>query len=846
MKRIKKMLFLLVCLCFFGSLLVQAQQPRMMNGAELKIALKKLLTLGSALYIAAHPDDENTAVLAYLANGKLMRTGYLALTRGGGGQNLIGSEKGPLMSVLRTQELLAARQIDGAEQFFTRGVDFGFSKTAEESINIWGKENILADMVFVIRKFRPDVLLTRFSTQRGGSGHGHHTGSAILAVETFHAAGDPSRFPEQLKYVSVWSPKRIFWNDWRPYWRPKDITAEEKARLISVDVGTYNRLLGKSYSEIAASSRSMHKSQGFGAVPRRGQWLDYFNLLAGEPAKKDLFAGIDTTWNRVPGSGKVRELLEEANRSFQPHQPHKVLPPLLEALTQLEALPKSYWTVQKGKELRAVIRSCAGLWVEAIAAGDEVTPGQEVKVTATVINRSGFPLVLKKIIAPGENKEIEIQQQLGENKPFKQEFSMKVTKKDYSHPFWLKEKTQKGLYPAANHKFKGMATAPYPFNMRVILEAAGREVSFESPVLYRRRDPVEGEELRWLVVTPPVTVNFTENVFYFPSGEPQRIGMMLRSGPAPVSGTLRFNLPAAWKVEPASVSFKIEEPLSEKKISVLVKPPRENAVCDLTADMLVGDQTFHFSRVTIDYPHLPLLTLHPEAGARLVRVDLKRKAPPIGESKRKRIGYIMGPGDDIPKYLAQVGYRVDILSDEDLFNKNLGIYSAVITGIRAYNTRDIMKHVQKRLLAYVFKGGRLIVQYNVSRGLKAKKLGPYPFRLSRNRVAEEEAEVTLLDEKHPLFLYPNKITAKDFDGWVQERGLYFADQWDPKYTPLLSSHDAGEEPQKGGLLFTDYGKGAFIYTGYSFFRQLPAGVPGALKLFVNLIEGQKVSGSVGQ
>lgn len=831
MKLIKNALFLSVLLCFFNSLFLFslcAQQPKVMNGAELKIALEKLQVLGSALYIAAHPDDENTAVLAWLSKEKKVRTGYLSLTRGGGGQNLIGSEKGPLMSVLRTYELLEARRIDGAEQFFTRAVDFGYSKTAEESINIWGKENILADMVFIIRKFKPDVLLTRFSTRRSGSGHGHHSASAILAVEAFHAAGNPAMFPEQLKYVSVWSPKRIFWNDWRPYWRPKDITPEEKEKLVQVDVGTYNALLGKSYYEIASSSRSMHKSQGFGALPRRGQWLDYFNLLAGAPAKKDLFDGIDTTWNRVPGSDKVRKLLEQADRSFLFQQPHKIIPLLVEALIELDTLPESYWRIQKAKELHAVIGSCAGLWLEAIAAAHTVTPGQELKVTATVINRSGFPFTFKKLVVPGENRAIELNQPLQENKPFKHECFMKITEKEYTRPFWLKEKPQKGTYPAGNHRFKGMSTAPYPFNMTVILEAHGQEISFETPVVYRWRDPVEGEQIRKLTVTPPVTVNFTENVFYFPSQKAQTIGMILRSGPAPVSGKLTLNLPSSWKVEPGHVSFTIAEPFTEKKVSIKVRPPGNNISCDLTAAITVENRTYHLSQVTIQYAHLPVLTFHLPAEARLVRVDLKRRG--------KRIGYIMGSGDEIPKYLAQVGYRVDLLSDEDLHNQNMAVYDAVIIGVRAYNTRDILKHVQKRLLSYVSNGGRLVVQYNVSRNLKIQPIGPYPFKLSRKRVSEEEAAVTLLEPEHPLFHLPNEILPTDFDGWIQERGLYFADQWDSKYTPLISSHDAGEESQKGGLLFTRYGKGVFIYTGYSFFRQLPAGVPGALKLFINIID----------
>ncbi|NIM12302.1 MAG: LmbE family protein [Candidatus Aminicenantes bacterium] len=833
MKQVKKILLLFVLLGIFNglSMRIEARQPVIMNGVEIKIALKKLLNLGSVLYIAAHPDDENTAVLAYMCNERLMRTGYLSITRGGGGQNLIGSEKGLLMSVLRTHELLGARKIDGAEQFFTRAVDFGYSKTSEESIKIWGKEDILEDIVFVIRKFQPDVILTRFPSERGFSRHGHHTASTILAVEAFHAAGDPSRFPGQLKYVSPWKPKRILWNTWRPYFR--DAKPEETAKLIAVNVGTYNPLLGKSYYEIASLSRSMHKSQGFGSVPRRGEWLDYFDLLAGEPAKEDLFEGIDTSWNRVPGAQKLQKLLEKANQEYRVSQPQGIVPLLLKALSELRSLPESYWTLKKTKELKEVIRSCAGLWLEATADTHTVTPGQEINVTVSMINRSDFPFILTKIVVPvktGDDKVIPARQPLVENKRHDRKFSMKIIEKEYTHPFWLKETPQKGIYRSANHELRGMAAAPYPLNVKIVLEGSGEEVSFETPVLYRWRDPVEGERIRDLRVTPPVTVNFTGKVFYFTGAEAQTIGMILRSGPAPVSGTLKLNLPSSWKAEPAVLPFTIEEPLTEKRISFKVTPPLNDTSCNAAADVVVGDRTFHLSQLTIEYPHLPILTLHPKAEVRLVRVNVNRRG--------QRIGYIMGSGDDIPQYLAQVGFRVDILSDEDLQNQNLDVYDAVITGVRAYNTRDVFKHVQKSLLDYAAKGGRMIVQYNVSRGLKVQQLGPYPLRISRSRVSEEDAAVTLLDPQHPLLFYPNKILPGDFEGWVQERGLYFADQWDANYTPLLSSHDSGEDPQKGGLLFSQYGSGYFIYTGYSFFRQLPAGVPGALKLFVNMIDGE--------
>ena len=845
MKQVKKIFFLTLLLSIFNalalSLPVFSQQPEIMNSAKLKMALEKLQVLGSALYIGAHPDDENTALLAWLSREKKVRAAYLSVTRGEGGQNLLGAEKGPLMGVLRTYELLQARQLDGAEQFFTRAVDFGYSKTAKESLAFWGEANILEDMVFVIRKFQPDVLFSRFPVDPAmGGGHGHHTASGILLLEAFKAAGDASRFPEQLQYVSTWQPKRILWNTWQPYM--KDFKPEDLVKFITVDAGVYNPLLGQSYDEIAALSRSMHKSQGFGAIPRRNMRLEYFQVLDGEPTKNDLFEGVDISWNRlrvaVPGSEKVRQLLEKADKSFQFEHPQKILPLLMEALSLLKALPPSHWTIIKTKELEEVIRSCAGLWLDAAAETPEVTPGQEIKVNVMAINRSDFPFSIKKIIVPGENKEIEVNQPLPINQPLTRDFMMKISETAFTHPYWLKEKPQKGINVTANHEFRGLAAAPYPFNLQVVLEADGREVSLETPVIFRRRDPVEGEKIQDLVVTPPATVNFTEEVFYFPGKEPQTITLVLRSGPAPATGSLKLILPASWKVDPAMLSFKIDEPFSEKKVSFTVAPPaKDSAVCAATAEITVGDRVYDRSQVTIRYSHVPLLTLHPQAEARLAPMAIKRTG--------QRIGYIMGSGDDIPGYLVQVGYRVDLLSDEDLFNRDLAQYDAIITGVRAYNTRDILKFVQGRLLEYAANGGRLILQYNVARGLKIEPVGPYPIQLSQQRVSEEDAVVTLLDPTHPLFHFPNEILPSDFDGWVQERGLYFADKWDEKYTALLSCHDEGEEPQNGGLLFTRYGKGVFIYSGYSFFRQLPAGVPGALKLFVNMISAPNASGGQG-
>jgi LmbE family N-acetylglucosaminyl deacetylase len=819
----------------FSAFVTFAQQPEIMSSSDLKIALKKLTVLGSALYIAAHPDDENTALLAYFSKEKLLRTGYLTITRGGGGQNLIGSEKGEILSLLRTQELLAARQIDGAEQFFTRAVDFGYSKSAVESISTWGKDEILADMVWIIRKFKPQVLVTRFPA--AGGGHGHHTASTLLAVEAFRAAGDPSRFPEQLKYLSVWKPKRILWNSWRPQLENR---SPELPELLSLDLGQYNPLLGKSYSEIAALSRSMHKTQGFGSVGRRGSYLNYFEHLAGAPASGDLFEDVDQSWNKIPGSQKVRDLLQKAVDSFAEENPAEILPLLVEASIHMEKLPESYWIIQKKKEIVEVIRNCAGLWIEAIADKYVTSPGGEVKVTLTLVNRSSYPFTVERIETPVERIELKAGEELKNNQPYVKEFLFRVNKNTpYSHPYWLKEKPAKGRFYAPDPRLTGMPCAPYPVTAMVVLGAQGKKLSFSAPVVYRHRDPVAGERIRSIEIVPPVTVNFLEKIFYFPDKNSRKIRLQIQSGPAPVEGKLKINLNAGWHAEPAVIPFKIEKEFAGQRITLNVTPPQKDSISPLTIDILSGN-TIERGRslIRIDYPHVPVRTLVPEAEANLVRVNLKKTG--------SRIAYIMGSGDDIPKYLSQVGYRVGILSDEALQQEDLQEYDAVIMGIRAYNTRSILKYQQQRLLDYVFKGGNLIVQYNVSRGLKTERIGPYPLKLSRSRVTDEYAAIKLLDPNHPLFNYPNKIFPADFDNWIQERGLYFAAEWAPEYKTLLACCDEGEEPQSGGLLLAAYGKGNFIYSGYSFFRQLPAGVPGALKLFINMISLQRPATAAGR
>ncbi len=825
MKQVKrKRVLFVVWLVFFGSTwIIQAHQSTILDGTELKIALKKLLVLGSVLYVAAHPDDENTALLAYFSKEKLLRTGYLSLTRGGGGQNLIGSEQGEMLSVLRTQELLAARQVDGAEQFFTRAVDFGYSKTPQESISIWGRDEILYDLVWVIRRFRPDVIITRFPTSAGG--HGHHIASAVLAVEAFQAAGDAARFPAQLKFAAVWKPKRILWNAWRPDLENRD---PQQPKLLTLDLGKYNPLLGKSYTEIAALSRSMHKSQGFGSVPRRGEWLDHFEHLVGEPASCDLFEGVDLSWKRVAGSRGLQELLQQANDSFSPENPAKILPLLLAALKEMGKLPESYWTSRKKEELLAVIRSCAGLWLEAAADQYAVSPGGEVKVKVTLINRSPYPLTLERIEMMGGSMNMEVGEKLKYNQARTKEFSVRVNEDiPYSQPYWLRQEPLKGRYRIPDLCSTGLAKAPDLIKAKLTIGAAGQQLNFMVPVVYIWRDPVAGERSRSLEILPRVTVNFEGGIFYFPDQSAKRIGLRIQNGPEPVKGKINICLPPGWKASADILSFDLEKPFSGEDVSLQVLPPKDESSADMTINTLLEDKSTGYSQVRIDYPHVPIQTMLLPARARLVRVKLQKR----GEN----LAYIMGSGDEIPKYLSQVGYRVKVLSGQEILQEDLSRYDAVILGIRAYNTRSILKSQSARLLDYVQGGGTLLVQYNVNRGLEVEQIGPYPFQISRERVTDEHAAITFLEPAHRLVNFPNKIVPADFENWVQERGIYFADQWDPRYQVLLSCHDEGEEPKAGGLLLATYGKGHFIYSGYSWFRQLPAGVPGALRLFVNMI-----------
>ena len=824
-------LLLLTLLLLLAAPHARAQRPAQPDAAETQAALRTLAVAGSVLYVGAHPDDENTAMLTYLARGRGVRTAYLSLTRGDGGQNILGSEKGELLGLVRTHELLAARRLDGAEQFFTRAIDFGFTRSPEETFRFWEHDAVLADVVRVVRLFRPDVIIARFPTT-GEGGHGQHTASAILAGEAFDAAADPTRFPEQLKEgLRPWKAKRLVWNvfNFRSNDPPKDAD-----KMLSVDVGAYDPLLGKSYTEVAAESRTMHKSQAQGTPERRGPAPNYLAHVKGEPAARDLFDGVDLSWRRYAGGEAVGRTLAEVAASFNAAAPAASLPLLLRARREMGALPKEEPLVAaKRAALDEVIRAAAGLWVEAVAAEPYVVPGGEVKVTTTLVNRSDFPVRMETVGASSAGVDL-LRAELKKNQPLTRETTRRVpADAEYSQPYWLREEPGRGLFKVRQPALVGAPEGPAALTQRVTLvfgEADEEEVvGFELPVVYRWTDRVRGDLYRAFVVVPEVSVALLEQTLVFPDRAPKQVRVTLRNNTAADStGTLRLRLPAGWSASPSEVPVTLKGRGEEFRAAFEVTPPAGASSAALEAVYESAGKTFTRGLVEIDYQHIPRQTIFPPARAELVRADVSRRG--------SRVGYVMGSGDEVPEALRQVGYEVTLLSDEDLEAGDLSRFDAVVTGVRAYNTRAALRRQQRRLLEYVERGGTLVVQYNTpDRTLEGAQLGPHPFKLGSDRVTDEEAAVEVLAPGDALLNAPNRITPADFDGWVQERGLYFASEWDARYTPLFASRDPGGPEFKGSTLVARVGRGTYVFTGLAFFRQLPAGVPGAYRLFANMI-----------
>ena len=796
-------------------------QDNLAGAAQIRLALDRLNVLGSVLMIGAHPDDEQTPTLAYFARGRSMRTAYLSVTRGEGGQNLIGPEQGDLLGIIRTQELLAARRVDGAEQFFTRAIDFGYTKSPDETLQKWGRERILSDIVWVIRRFRPDVIVLCFSgTSRDG--HGQHQASSMLGQEAFAAAADKTRFPEQLQSVEPWRAKRVVWNVYG---------SSDAPGQIRIETGEYNPALGYSYLEIAALSRSMHRSQGMGAMRRRGANSAALVPIAGEPASKDLFDGVDTTWNRVAGGAEVGRILAEAKRTFDDEHPEKIVPLLLEARTRLKTLP-GRWAAEKLGDLDETIALAAGLWLDASAQRWDATPGSQLPIRVTAINRSSVPVTLTSE-SVGQVVRND-RRPLASNRPDVRELTIDIPPdRPYSQPYWLAKPHGDNFYETAGHA-EDPQTAPVE-TASFVVEIGNQSLTLLRPVEYRYVDGSRGELVRPVAVVPPVALQFNEPAVVFPTQQSKTIEVLARSDAA-AAGEVRLEVPTGWRVGPAARAFSLADAGDEVSLAFNVTPPPGPVRGQVRAVARIAGRDVSSGMQVIAYPHFPPQTAFPPAAAELVRADVRILA--------QRIGYVMGAGDQVPEALRQLGCQVTLLTPADLASGDLAVFDAIVTGVRAYNVRADLRANQHRLLEYVSNGGTLAVQYNVlERGAAAdalSKIGPYPIHIGRDRVSVEEAPVTFTDPNHPLLRAPNPITPADFDGWVQERGLYFASDWDSHYSTLIESHDPGEAPHPGGTLITRYGKGAYVFTAYSWFRQLPAGVPGAFRIVANLLSAGKV------
>lgn len=825
----KVYLILFLSLSVLGN--IQAQKPSKLDASEIYQEIKKLNFLGSVLYVAAHPDDENTRLISYLSNGVHARTAYLSLTRGDGGQNLIGSQLRELLGVIRTQELLAARKTDGGLQFFTRANDFGYSKNPEETLEIWQEEEVLKDVVRVIRMFKPDIIINRFSAESAGTTHGHHTSSAILSSKAFGLAGKSTIFPEQAEQLGVWNPKKLFFNT-SPWFYPSQeaFEAADKSALLELETGIYYPELGLSNTEIASLSRSQHRSQGFGSTGTRGKTPEYIELISGShPEGTDqIFAGINTSWSRIDGGKEIGEILERVEKEYNFRNPAASLPGLVRAYELIENLSDTHWKNIKTAHIKQIIAACAGLYLEAIAEQPIATPGEEINIELEAINRSTGKIFMNSIHVSPSGEKIDTLFALKNNETWKENILYTIPDKaSYTTPYWLLEKGDLGLYKVKDDNLIGLPETPVPYEVEFYLTVEGVKIRYTRKLVFKRNDPVQGETYRPFEIVPPLSVSTRDKVITFANHAPKEVPVTLKAMQDSVSGEIRFKKMDSWQVEPTSYAFGPLLKGEEVTFSFSVKAPEEQEVRTFIPEAVLNGKSYSKEVVQIDYPHIPLQTMVLPSETKLVKLNIKKDG--------SRIGYIEGAGDAVPKALEQIGYSVEIIAPNLISSEDLKEYDAVVLGIRSFNVLPELQYKKEELFEYVASGGNLIVQYNTSRGLVTEELAPYPLQLSRNRVTDEKAQVEFLDPDHPALNFPNKITQEDFNGWVQERGLYFPDEWGAEFQPLLSMNDPGETPKKGSLLVAPYGKGFYVYTGLSFFREFPAGVPGAFRLFANLI-----------
>ena len=811
-------------LLLFISANLFAQQPQKLSSNEIYHEIQKLNFLGSVLYVAAHPDDENTKLISYFSNEVKANSAYISLTRGDGGQNLIGPEMGELLGVIRTQELLKARSIDGGKQFFSRAYDFGFSKVPEETFEIWDKQQVLEDLVQCIRDFRPDVIINRFDHRTPGTTHGHHTASAILSLEAFDLLKNEKN-----------APRRLFYNT-SPWAFPSQEAFDkaDKNNHVVIDANVFYPILGKSNGEIAAFSRSQHKCQGFGATGTRGSENEYLELIKGDlpKGKKNVFEGINTTWTRIPEGKEIGEILEKVEKNFNFQNPSVHLNDLIKAYFLIEKIKDSYWKEQKLNHIKDIILACSGLYLEAVASSESVTKSEKFDLNFEVVNRSESDIVLTEVSF--FDKKIPKNEKLQNNKAlyFKEQNISVPSDTDYSNPYWLKNEKTNGMFVVKNQKLRNLPQTENDFPITLMLRFNKQHsIPFTKNITYKFNAPENGETYRPFVVLPDLVVSFTDEVLIFADSNPKEVMVKVKALGDNTKGNVSVEAPKGWTISPKEIPFEISKKGEESLVKFSLSPPAnpDNATLNIIAK--INGTAYSQELIEIDYNHIPKQSVLKSAKVTATRLDLKKS--------KQNIAYLMGATDEIPKGLEQIGYNVKQISVHEITPENLAKFETVILGIRAYNTIPELKLKSKILNNYVENGGTVIVQYITSgfrSNLDLSEFAPYSLKIGRERVTDESAKVSFVNKTHQVLSYPNKITEKDFENWVQERGLYFASEWNKEFEPIFSMNDQNESPKEGSLLIAKHGKGHFVYTGISFFRQIPNGTDGAYRLLVNLIE----------
>ncbi|MEG1265986.1 MAG: PIG-L family deacetylase [Myroides sp.] len=806
----KNNIIYIFCALFMQNII--AQKPQTPTSSEIYFKIEKLNVLASAMYIAAHPDDENTRLITYLTHHDKAYTNYLSLTRGNGGQNLISNELGTDLGIIRSNELWNARNIDGGKQFFSTADDFGFSKHPKEAFEKWDKDLLLKQMVYMIRKEQPDVIVNRFDHRTEGTTHGHHTASAQLSKLAFNLANDKNYKDLSQENTKTWQPKRLFFNvSWFFFGSKQAFDKADKSKYIPLNIGVFYNQLGKNNQEIASLSRSQHQSQGFGDMSSRGEEIDYVELVDGDAIKSsNLFEGVDTSWNRIKGGNNIQPLVTQLINEYDFKDPSKSINLLTKIYSEIDKLPETIWKTRKQNEVKELIENCAGLFLDITTNEPYTTPNQNVDVKVEVANRSNKNIVIKDVTI--NNKKTIVGKSLANQDVYYDYFQTKFSNQDYTNFKFIDSFNDfKNQFNSTNKNEIG-------------IEVNGVYLSYILPIQYHYKDVVKGEIYKPFHVVPAVSIRFHQSAYITNNKQDQKIEIV-------TDNYSNENLKGILSI---TNSKNVEVYQQE----ITLNQSEKNNTITINKNFLNGTYKAHFIQNAnnsddeikwVDYSHIPVNYYTKPSETKIVSFNKS-------VLKKSKIGYIVGAGDEIPQVLKDVGYNVDFINLETVKAEELSKYETIIVGIRAFNTESSLKTKNKLLFDYVKNGGTVITQYQTNGNLQTEEIAPYKLTIGRTRVTDENAVVKFINPNETVLNKPFKITQENFKNWVQEQGLYYADDFAGEFQPVFTSHDFDEKETNGALLIAKHGKGHYIYTGLSFFRQLPAGNTGALELFINLME----------